>query len=274
MLRLWRDSLRIVLAPDRLVLVRASRWRRRISERSEVPVAAADGPAWAAAVAALRRALDGGPWRECDVHVVLSDRLVRYLLVPASAPGAAARVDGRVVAEHYFREAYGDLVSGWTCALDDTPGADGLRLAVAVDRDLVNAVTGCFGGDAFRLQTVVPAMIVAFNHFRREWTGTAQWFAVTERDGACLCLYQDGGWREIRNIAVSDDLAGEMARVIARESVLAGLECKAGEVAVLDLDALDLAALEVQMRGVRRLAPRVAGKLRGESPRVALAMAV
>lgn len=272
MLRLWRDALRVMIAPDRLVLVRASRWRGKILEQSVIPVSDAGEPSWRGAVDALSHALKHAAWQQCDVHVVLSDRMVRYLLVPAAKDGNPAKVDSQLVANHYFKETYGGMASVWTCHVDDSDG-DGKRLATAIDRDLLNNIANCCNAPGYRLVSLKPALVVAFNHFRKEWGAGPHWFAITDAHSACLCLYQGGAWVQIRSIETEEDLGAEIARVMARENLLAGIETAQGEVSILALDTLDHTAMDAQGQKVRRLGMLVSASARTDSARVALALA-
>jgi len=271
---LWRDALRIVVAPDRLVLARVSRWRGGLLEHLVIPVTSTAAPVWHDVIDALARTLKSAVWQGCDVHVVLSDRLVRYLLVPAIPVGNPAKSNGERIASHYFREAFGDSAAEWACQMDGTEG-EGLRVATAIDRDLLDGIVNNCSAPGYRFASLKPAVVAAYNRFRKGWGSGAHWFAVTESCSACLCLYQDGQWRQIRNIETEFEPGAEMARIIGRENLLAGIDDTQTGISIFALDALDHAALHIGNHSVKPLSLKLNASfgVRNEPARTALAMA-
>jgi hypothetical protein len=271
---LWRDILRVVIAPDRLVLVRTARWRARVIERRLIEVTdadgadRADGADWHGAVAALAQVLKDSTWQHTDVRVVLSNQFMRFMLAPAMTV-KADDIDKSLITKHYFKEAYGEIASAWTCRMDDAGGT----VSMAADHGLIDAITQCFAAPQYRLTAIQPALAVAFNRWRRTFGTRAQWFAMIEGAHACLCLVQDGEWRQVRGITAVDDLPVEVMRTIAREQILAGLETAPEVVSVFSLDGKTVELVADAGCKVQQLAFPAGGGTRVESAHVALALA-
>lgn len=269
MLRLWRDVLRVVVAPRQLTLVRTTRLRAQViaARVSDVPDSeAGDGRL---AVQLLQEMARETAWQGTDVRIVLSNRLARFMVTPALNT-TLDKLDSTSIASHYFKDAYGEIAATWACRLDDAGG----RIAMAVDRALIDAITQCFAGADYRLRAVQPALSVGFNCWRRSFGLAAQWFAMTEAEHACLCLLQGGEWQQVRGIDAGDseELPTEIMRAIAREQVLAGLE-QAPE--LLSMLALDGRHLEMpggsEVRLQRLTLPRASNS--NQSVGIALALA-
>jgi hypothetical protein len=267
----WRDRLRVVITPDRLVLVRTSRWRQHVMAQRVIDLPAVgdtDAAEGRGVVQVLRQILKEAVWQHTEVRVVVSNRLVRFMLAPA-VPANDKNIDKSLIISHYFKEAYGDVTAAWACRMDEA----GAPLSMAMDRALVDAITQSFTLPLYQLTSIQPALAVAFNRWRRTMGTRPQWFAMIEKGHACLCLLQAGAWRQVRSITAEEDLPVEVMRTIAREQLLAGLESAPEVVSVLALDGLSVVLPVTAGCKVMQLTLPAGRGSRHEAASVALALA-
>ena len=189
--RLFRPALAIRCMADEVSLA-AGTW----SARRAVPAApAARGtPVWRAAVKTLDELLDAGNGAARRARIVLSDRFVRYCVIPASA-GLARADELAAWARHDFRGEYGAAVDGWRVSVDtDVAGAS---VAVLVEDELLAALEGVCAKAGLKLESLAP-------HFAATQSGLAQrmherdaWFAVLETGHLAAGLLTGGRWRHL-----------------------------------------------------------------------------
>ena len=158
-----------------------------------------------------------------DVEFVLSDRYVRYLLVPwhdhikSTAEMAAL---GRAC----FASAFGPAAEGWDVQLDmGDYGAPGI--ACAIDRELLQELRAICGAHTRRLTVVKPVFMRLFNQRRAEWADAAL-IAVVEKGKCVLASIKDGNWHSIRSLAAKD-----IASLIDHEILLQGLDGRTDDAA-------------------------------------------
>ena len=220
MLPSWRDEIRAVLCPDRVILVRVARgFRRKVVAKQLVPCEAGQG-GWQPAVDALRAALAQPRWSgAADATLVISNHFVRYRLVPWSAELADDDEERAWVARH-FTDTYGEpaapLEYQWSA---QTP--DGLCLASAVDRELIAGVNAAFAKSASRLRSIQPYFMYAFNRWRVSMSGARQWFVLGEPGQVCIGSVARGRWCSFRAGKLGAEWQAEMPVLLQREMLLA-----------------------------------------------------
>lgn len=226
-------GLAIGLCPDAVGIVRLGGWRQARVDGQESLVVAEPTADGLAAVAVLdlwlhqnRPAAAGlGRWFPAHVHVVLSDRLLRYACVPWSG-GRLSLQEEAALNLGCFEERYSDM-SGWT--LRSAPGRYGQsRLAVAVPTVLLAALESSLRTHGLRGEAVTPYFIACWNRWRRDIAkagGKADALVTVVDKGAAVIGVvsgKDGGWRSLRSLRTADG-ADDLARLLAREAVLQGL---------------------------------------------------
>ena len=112
MLPLFRDQLRIGIAPDRITLVRIGKgFRPAIKDKQVVKCEQVTEPAWQAPIDALAKALVNRKWQNANATVVLSNHFVRYQIVPWSNEISGEQEQTAFV-RHCFTKVFGDEVNG------------------------------------------------------------------------------------------------------------------------------------------------------------------
>lgn len=194
----WSDRLCAALSPAQLnTAVWERGWSREPAERSALrcPSQPAGMPRWAPAVDRLREWLAARPARRAELHLVLSNRLVRYVVLPW-CDGVVTRAEREAQARHQLRDTYGDAAAQWHVRVADT-GHGQPALACAVDRSLLEALNALTEGSPVRLAAVQPLLMLAFNRFRRE-LGRDACLLVLEPGALCCAVWREGRWQAVQ----------------------------------------------------------------------------
>lgn len=225
MLRLWRDRVRIVLCPDRLIAVHyKAGLRPRIIAKQVHRYAATGysgtGADWRAALTALQAVLGNRDWKNAQATLIISNHFVRFLLLPWND---VALSDGEKLAllQDRFAEVYGEASATWELRLHE--GAFGSpSLASAVDQDLLEQLKGIFKVSGVRLKSIQPYLMTVFNACRRDLDNEAAWFVLAEQGMSCIGLLRKGQWQSIRlRRTESDDELDEAMVALEREKLRA-----------------------------------------------------
>jgi hypothetical protein len=231
-----REELRVVLYPERVLMLRIGReltrrgMVRRVIETRTVPCAAAEGAdaAWSAAIATLAAELPALAYNTAFATVILSNHFMRYALVPWSAALKDAAEEA-VYTRHFFRQLYGSAAESWDLRLNaDRPGA--AQLASAVDGRLAQAVRNVFDDAGIRLRSMQPGLMAAYNSCRDRLQAGSAWFVLFEPGNLCVALLQQGAWRSIRSLRARGDCCASLPHILERESCLTEHEAATDEV--------------------------------------------
>lgn len=232
---LQTDRLQVELAPDQVNLVHSERRLTlrgmRTTTWSEWLAAAAAGPEaapWRGAVEALATALPSQAEHAARARVVLSNRLVRYVLVPWSDALSGAQEEA-AFARHCFERMYGETAAQWELRVSDA--RDGTpRLASAVDPALLGALREAFAAAGVRLDSIQPGLMAVCNDYRRRLRGRHAWLALLEPGNLLLALLDRGRWVRVRSMRIGPGWRVELAQVLEREAYLADPEAAARDV--------------------------------------------
>lgn len=223
----WRDELRVVLAPDQVVLVRLG-WtltRRGPARRVEAKIVvdcapAGDGEAsWEEAIKTLEAELPRMLVRKSAATVILSNHFVRYTLMPWS-DGLSSAAEEEGYARHCFRQVYGAAAEQWELRLNPEPAGQP-QLASAVDKRLLAALRAVFERKGVALASVQPRLMAAFNHCQPTLEKRSGWFVLYEPGCLCLALLQHGRWASVRTMRIGSDWRDTLSTVLDREIYLA-----------------------------------------------------
>lgn len=225
---LWRDQVRVVLSPQRAAVLRLARSRTpRITRQCVVPCdPAKPGEAsWRHTLAALDTALAEFGEHKADTVVILSNHFVRYALVEHSDQ-VSTDAEEMALVRHSFSTIYGNDADGWALRLNDAGARDGLRIACAVDQDFPEALRTRFNTTKFRLRSIQPYLMAAFNRWCHRFDGSV-WFVLGEPGKLCLARFQDGQCQSIKTMRIGDDWSYELAVCLEREKLLQGIDAAA-----------------------------------------------
>lgn len=247
---LWRDELRILLTPQRVVLQRRGRGMgTAVGAPLSVEVGSADPFRWAAAIEALAGLLAQRPCRGADAVVILSNHFARYTLVPASDL-LVTREDELRFAQQDFARIYGPAAERWHVAV--SAGGDGPSVASGVAVDLVDALRATLAAHGLRPKSLQTGLMALFNAARtRMPAGTVRLLAV--EPGMAVSALLAPAWVRVRSQRIGP--AQDLDRIVQRERTLDETPVDDEAVCVLPLVALPVPEALVDGTPLRVMPP-------------------
>jgi hypothetical protein len=212
------------IEPDQIAIVRMADRHTRETQDERIFEAdfAGDRPldAFSLVVAVLHES----HWRDTHRHIVLSDRLVRYLVIDRPE-GLRSIAELDLAVQTHFEQAYDATAADWTIALHALPFAQRF-VACAVPRYLLDAAQATFSAEGV-CASIQPFLICEMN--RR----TAQlpqhcWYAAAARDCVALSQIVAGQCHRIRVLPISSD--SDIADLIEQEQLLSDFDTGAAPV--------------------------------------------
>jgi hypothetical protein len=211
-LRSWNKPMRVALSPDRVIVSRSVGGQL---ERGIIDCAPKDGaPAWSAALGALQDALKIAG-RGARVSVILSNRLVRYLLIPCSRE-LTSDEELRAWVQHHFQKVFGAEASRQDFRWQ-TQGEGEPLVASAVDQTLLEALEATVTSSGQQLISVEPYFASSFNRFRHLFTHSSHWWALLEPQLMTLALMHGGRFASLRAHVAGPDWAERLPVWLERE---------------------------------------------------------
>ena len=211
----WRDQVRILLCPDKLVLVRLARGvRLRVVAKEIFPCAGAGGD-WRPALSALEEVLKQGPWQNADATVIFSGWFASYLLLPPS-DAMLDDEERQALARHVCTRTYGDASASFELRLSEGSMRGGTVVS-CVEKELLGDLRSVFAASSLKLSSVQPALMGAFNAWRRKRNSEAQWLALVESGTLCLALLHRGDWISLRVKRLAGNWMQELTLMLRRE---------------------------------------------------------
>ena len=139
---------------------------------------------WQGAVQALAR--EASTWRKrVALTVVLSNRFVRYALLPQQAGGVSAEEE-LALARFQFAKIHGERAKGWEVRVSE-------GLACAIDAALLAELR------KLKVVSVQPLLMLAYNQSRKRIPREGAWLFLAERDWGCLARLAPRGWGAVLN---------------------------------------------------------------------------
>lgn len=249
------ERLVVGLCPAQVGLIRVrSTWRNREAAHRtfEVAAPADDKAVWQGPLDGLAAWLAGDPPRHVKATLVLSNRFVRFALVPWS-DAASSTEEENALAQACFESRYGDM-TGWTIRFD--AGEYGkARVACAFETAQLDAYRELFSRHGLACQGVRPAFVAAWNRYRRDFERDVgkedAIFAMAESGMLVMASRRAGAWHSLRSTAMRDD-GGELPALIEREAVLQGFAAMPPVwIVTAGRPGRDLAALPKENRRLR-----------------------
>ena len=217
-LKLWGDHLYISLEPESVAVCRVQGlFKSKLIKKDLIECDASYGSApWDGALEALKKHLETLKAERLNVTVVLSNRLVRYALVPFDA-AVSGQEEELALARFHFTRIYGERAKSWDLRLSEG-AAGGARLASGIDDGLLQALRACFPRTEHpRLVSVQPYLMAAFNRCRRSIAKDGTWLVLLERSRACFALASREGWHSVQSLRL--EAAQDVFVLLEREGL-------------------------------------------------------
>ena len=208
------ERVRVGLGADRVDCLRHGAWPlRRVLKRSGAAFAARPPePAWQPALEALDASLGTVASRGDAVALCLSNRWVRYAVLPWQA-GVSSAAELEQLARLRFEQRHGAAVAGWTIRCCDG-GWGAPLLACAVDSALLEGLRERLAGHGLRLTSLQPLLAAAFNDWRRR-LGHSATLAIVEADRLCLAAFERHRWVEVASRRCGADIEDTVEQELA-----------------------------------------------------------
>ena len=157
-------------------------------------------------------------WNGAQRHVVLSDRLVRYLLVERPQ-GARSLDEFRLAIEARFEQAFDASVEDWEIVIDTRPFKRHF-VACGVPRRILYAARNAFrtGG---RCTSIRPFLVCELERLAKRLPPSC-WFAAAARDCVALIGITSSECRYIRVLPIDSSSSSSIAETVEREELLSG----------------------------------------------------
>ena len=236
---LWRDQVRVGVAPNQLILAGYQRGvNPRLVRRDLIEVQPVDGaPAWQAAIDALPEALAPSRAGKPEVSIILSNCFVRYALVPWN-PTLRTEAEWLALARHRLTSVHGPAAEHWELRVTDTVRMGSL-IACGVEGALLDALQAKVAEGRATLSSVQPYLIAAFNRIRTKIGQESCWLVIEEPGCLMLALIRAGHWMSIRCRYVEANWRASFAEILERESALLALDEPCNRVVLYTPTAFD-----------------------------------
>lgn len=219
------DRLAVSLMPSQVgVSLMRGGWGRREANQTPLDVSPLESakPAWQGALDVVGKWLEGQKLRRPKTTLVLSNRFVRFALMPWS--DEANRPDEATALALACLEArYGDM-AGWTVRLDAQHYGEP-RVVCAVETVLLDGVRQLFERQKLVCDAIVPAFVAGWNRCRAKLDGAIVrgdgLFGVVDSDVLVVATRHAGRWHSVRSVALRKGFR-EVPALLEREGLLQG----------------------------------------------------
>lgn len=228
------DWVRLYIGPAQTVLVRRQRgFRALVTIRRETFASEFD-----ALLVAVRSELALLPART-PVHVILSNHLVRFVLVPFS-PQVVGTAALAAVARQAFRHVHGPAADDWAVSVSAV--GERVRVAAAVDGRIRQGIIDAARSAGVHIGAIDPLLMDGFNTARPHLLASG-WFATVEPARVTLLRTVDGEWARVVSARCDGDWRSTIRQLAEREApwVEPGGDtfCQVAEYAIDDAEAPD-----------------------------------
>ena len=224
MLPLLRDAMGVAITSAHVTAVTIARgWRRRIADQQRLTFDSTRGERiWHPAAIALQTLMPAVEHRSADVTVTLSNRFVRYVVVPWHDQLTNAEIEV-AFARHCFREIYGDVVQNWEVRVSPAPAGQP-RIASAVDLELLSGIREVFADSKLRIRSIQPHLMSAYNKWRHKLDRRGCLFVVAEEQFYTCMVLLRRSWCSVHSGMFSWPLSQALPIILDREFVRCGIE--------------------------------------------------
>jgi len=200
---------------------------RWLNEAALARIEPADGradpavPPWRGAVDVVGARLAAAAHRTSSVRFVVSDHFARYLVLAWDA-GLSSEAERAAYLRHHFESVYGPRAADWRFAFDREATGDS-RIAVAIDRPLIEALYESAGRAGLAVAAIEPLAVAAFNRLRSALPAPACFLVMAENGRLTSLLVEGGAPRRVASQRTAAGDARALGGLLAAEMIDAGI---------------------------------------------------
>lgn len=226
MLPLWRNRICLAISPERISLVKLGRGLKpKLLAKYDEAISPASNsqpvkqPSWQAVLEKLTVILAQPELQHSDVDIVLSNRLVRYAVIPSNVQ-LKKYAEQEAFARHVLTHTYGSIIGQWQLRIQR--GKAGLPwLVSAVDQALLDGLNQSCTSNKLKLRSVTPYLMPVFNRYRKALKFDPSWLVINEPGYSPFALLSG---RVIVTISgASHDSINELNVMLDRENLVCTL---------------------------------------------------
>ncbi len=224
MLRLWPDfssqKIWLAISVDGIAIVKQTRGlHKRILSQRYIKASGADAAGWQTLINQLDEYLSGSDIKQnTQINIVLSSDFVRYLMLPAQQI-TMSKAEKISYAHAVFTEIYGAMVSDWHIKYHQAAPHQS-TVAVAVDNALLAALNQLAVKHQFKLNSVQPYLMTAFNALARPIASTSGHLVLLENKKLLLVHLHKGTCQQMQVTPYSHDWQTDLNNMLNREVLL------------------------------------------------------
>ena len=228
MLPLWRKELRVVLCPDKVIVVAmTSGLRRKLVSQAILPVISDNTADWHPAIDTLDRWLAENDQGKAEVRILLSSCFVRFAMIPFSE-NVNNYAERLTVAGLLFESVYGESAKQWKLTLDKEE-YDEPCLAAAIDVELLDALNQTISSRQLKTLSLLPYVASAFSAFNKQIRVDDGLFVVLDHGQAVLFVIKEGKVVGVRKTLLGTNYGErDVVSLLQREMLISGLGVEGG----------------------------------------------
>ena len=221
MLPLWRNRVCIAISPEHISLVKLGRGLKPklLAKFDEAIEIAVKQPLWQAVLEKLDLALAKPELQHFEVDIVLSNRLVRYAIIPANDQ-LKKYTEKEAYARHLLTQTYGAVVSLWSLRIQ--PGkSNEAKLVSAIDDALLAGLKHVCEKNKLELRSVTPYLMPVFNRYRKLLKTESSWLVINEPGYSLVALLANDAFTSVSG--ASHGNISELSVILDRENLVSTL---------------------------------------------------
>lgn len=217
----WRNRICIAVSTERISLLKLGRGLKPklLAKFDEAISPSGKQPSWQAALDRLTQVLAQPEWKNAEADVVLSNRLIRYAVIPFSDQ-LKKYPEQEAFARHVLTQTYGAIAGQFELRIQrDKPGSP--WLVCAVDQALLEHLRQVCATYKLKLRSVTPYLMPVFNRHRKAIKTNPAWLVVNEPGYSLFALLSGGEFVAVNG--VSHDSISELPMLLDRENLISTL---------------------------------------------------
>lgn len=230
MLPLRRKELRVVLCPDKvIILVWKNGLRRSVISQAILPATPANASDWRPAMVILEQWLTENDLGKADVKILLSSCFIRFAMMPFSGD-VSDYAERLIVAGLLLESIYGETAKQWKLTLDNEVYGEPCMVA-AMDSALWDTLNQMVAPRQLRVVFIQPYVASVINAYAKKIQDGDGLLAVVESGQAALVDIRDKKIVGVRKTMLSGNSGeAEIAGLLHRETLISGLHDEGAKV--------------------------------------------